>query len=141
MQIVGGRRRSRRRVCRLSANASRCVLRSRGKTHRECRKSKNTRRCRFRRSAKSRMNRPIRHSAKRVSIVGGGEDYMMGGRRRRSRRVCRISRKSGRCTLHKYGKTHPECRKSRKTRRCRLRRSAKSRSNRPVLGRPRHSSK
>lgn len=57
------------------------------------------------------------------------------------RRVCRVSRKTGRCTLRKSGKSNPECRKSRKTRRCSLRRSAKSRSNNAVLGRPRSSSK
>jgi hypothetical protein len=61
------------------------------------------------------------------------------GGRKSSKRVCRISRKTGRCTLRKYGKSNPECRKSRKTNRCSLKRSAKSRSMKPVLGRKRSS--
>jgi hypothetical protein len=131
--MQGGRK---RRVCRISRKSGRCTLRSHGKANPECRKSRKTRRCHLRRSAKSRSMRPVlgrRRSSRRMS--GGGYDMeLLGGRKRR---VCRISRKSGRCTLRSRGKTNPECRKSRKTRRCHLRRSAKSRSMRPVLGRRR----
>jgi len=159
--MQGGRK---RRVCRISRKSGRCTLRSHGKANPECRKSRKTRRCHLRRSAKSRSMRPVlgrrrvsrrmsgggydmellggrmyRRSSRRVSrrMSGGGHDMeLLGGRKRR---VCRISRKSGRCTLRSRGKANPECRKSRKTRRCHLRRSAKSRSTRPVLGRRRSS--